>query len=220
VAQVHQPSTFHEDPVSLFLYPLRLKGLVIFGFVFAGLMLPLLNLLTYLLLAGYLVHVLTTSANGGMHLPDFPEFKNIWHGLLVPCGLLAFTFALSNAPLILYVRLAGQDASSPLVWLLTGVAVVVFPIIAMTTVITRSVVDALNFFNLLRIVRAIGVTYRLLVVYLAGILAVQYAVTSILDKYELLILLDLFIQVYTWFVVAHLLGRAIHETRGQVEWGA
>lgn len=96
------------------------KGLAIFAILLVGLSLPLVSWVLGLLLAGYLAYVLRTSAEGGKHLPDFPEFRDVWDGIVLPLLLLGFSLAVALTPAILYSRYAGWDFSDPVAWVLCG----------------------------------------------------------------------------------------------------
>ena len=148
-------------------------------------------------MAGYLAYVLRTSAEGGKHLSDFPEFRDVWDEIVLPLLLLGFSLAVALTPAILYSRYAGWDFSDPVAWVLCGWAVGVFPIVAMVTTVTRSIFPALN-----------PVTYLLVVLYV-GVLVLAGGALEFLR---------LLVDLYFLFLTAHLLGRAIHETGGKVDW--
>ncbi len=205
------------NPLEVLLYPLRPKGLAIFAILLVGLSLPLVSWVLMLLLAGYLAWILRTSAEGGKHLPDLPEFRDVWDGIGLPLILLGFSLAVALTPLILYVRYREWDPADPVVWVLCAWAVCVFPIVAMVTTVTRSIFPALNPVNLIRIVRAIPQTYLVLVLYLALLVIAVGLLRPFLTTGPLAIL-RLAADLYVLFVIAHLLGRAIHETHEKVEW--
>ena len=219
VAPVHRSDPIGSGPLELLLYPLRLKGLAIFAILLVGLFLPLISWVLFLLLAGYLIRILVTSAEGGKHLPDLPEFQDVWDGVALPLLLIGFNLAVALSPLILYSRHAGWDLADPLVWLLCGWAVCVFPIVTMVTTVTRSIFPALNPVNLFRIVKAIPQTYWFVVLYL-GLLAIAVGFLRPFLAEGPLPIFRLGVDLYVLFVTAHLLGRAIHETEGKVEWMA
>ena len=216
-APVHRSEPIRSNLLEVLLYPLRPKGLAIFAILLVGLSLPLVSWVLMLLLTGYLAWILRTSAEGGKYLPDLPEFRDVWDGIGLPLLLLGFSLAVALTPLILYVRYREWDPADPVAWILCCWAVGVLPIVAMVTAVTRSIFPALNPVNLIRIVGAIPYTYTVLVLYVALLVLAVGLLRPFLTAGPLAIL-RLVADLYVLFVIAHLLGRAIHETHGKVEW--
>jgi hypothetical protein len=218
VGEPYRPEPFWTRPGGILLYPVHPRGLLILAVIGVLWFIPFLSWILMLLFAGFLIRVLVTSAEGSNHLPEFPEFKDVWQAIVVPLFLMAISFAVAFLPLILYAGYRDWDLSGAAVWPLGIYGLLVFPVMAMTTAVTGRAVPALDPVNLFRIVRAIRKTYAALVVWLAVIVSADLLVRPHLDGPTPLLIVRLVLDLYALFLVFHLLGRAIHQTRAEVDW--
>jgi len=216
--------TFRVDPpwrrpLDLLRFPLHRRGLPIFAIVVIGLQLPVINWLILLLLFGYLAHVLVTSAKGGTHLPEFPEFTNAWESVFFPMGRLLLTGWWAFAPLWFYAKWQGHNLSDPAIWLLWILGFLLTPMIVTLGALATSVLPAINPVNILRFIGAAGSVY----LFTAGTLFVLWAAYLPLREYLITTTLGAWLlpvaSLYVWFLSFHLLGRMAYVTQDRVDWG-
>jgi hypothetical protein len=218
LAEVFGIGPLWTRPAAVLRYPFHRKTWPVYVAILVGLHIPVINWLVMLLLAGYLAHVLVTSARGGTYLPEFPDFVSAWDSVFFPIGRLLICGWWAFAPLWLYARWQGHAWSDPVVWLLWAFALLLTPMVLMLGALAPSVFSALNPVNVVRFVAATGKDYAVAVASVLILWAVYLAVRPYLDVAYLGSWIQPGADLYVLFLSFHILGRTAYLTRDRAEW--
>jgi hypothetical protein len=217
VAPVYRAEPCWDDVGPVLAYPLARKALpllligVILTFV------PIASILFLVCLAGYLVHVLRTSAQGQRHLPDFPQVSDLAEKIVSPLLRLLAAAILAASPIIVYASLTGfPDWRRPVPLVLAGVGVAVYPMLVVVESATGSLAAALSPFTLLRAARAMRWDYLLTLLLLVPLVLLNLVLSS-LPAPDLAVAAVLRLAgLYSLLLAFHLLGRLVELTRDRV----
>jgi hypothetical protein len=219
VAVVFEVEPLWRRPADLFRYPFHRKTWPVFVAILVGLHIPVISWLVVLLLAGYLSHVLSTSARGQTHLPEFPDFVSAWESVFFPTARLLLCGWWAFAPLWLYARWQGYSTSDPVVWPLWIFGLLITPMLVMLCALAPTVFAAINPVNVARMIKAMGKDYALLIGYLAVLWAAYLLVRPFLDVGCLGSVVHAAADLYVLIVTFHILGRTAYITSDRVDWG-
>jgi hypothetical protein len=219
LATVFEIEPIWKRPAAVLRYPFHRKTWPVYAAILIGLHIPVINWLIMLLLAGYLAHVLVTSARGQTYLPEFPDFVSAWDAVFFPIGRLLVSGWWAFAPLWLYARWHGYEGSDPVVWLLWIFGAALTPMIVMLGALSRSVFAALNPVNVFRFIAAIGRDYAVALALLVFLWAIYLPVRPFLDMAYLGSWIRPAADLYALFLTFHILGRTAYVTRDRADWG-